>query len=206
MEQNKSKTIDALIRTYHKYGVLNKIGFWIGLVGLFAMMILICVDVIYRKIFGQSIIGLFAIVQNYLMPICVFSTIGYTFAGGIMPRMLLLTNKFKRPARRVFAQISLVLNMIIFGLMAWFTLLYTIRQAQNNATIMIGLANWIIWPIYALLVFGYLQGVVESIFTFIRNCMEDRDEADTFEDIVGIIDDNGMEEKKDEATAADKAE
>lgn len=183
MDEKKTHSTESLARVYKRYGIVNRIGFWIGLVAIYLMMLLICIDVIYRNIVGQSIMGIYSVVQNYLMPLSVYACVGYTFSAGIMPRMLLVTNLFRPKLRRLCTQFALLVNMVIFTIMAVFTMRYAIISAQNSASVNVGLSEWIIWPVYAVLALGYLQGIIENIFTFIKNCKVDRDQSDTFDDL-----------------------
>ena len=55
MDERKTHSAESLERVYKRYGIVNRIGFWIGLVAIYLMMLLICIDVIYRNMWARAL-------------------------------------------------------------------------------------------------------------------------------------------------------
>ncbi|MGI6747572.1 MAG: TRAP transporter small permease [Anaerovoracaceae bacterium] len=156
-------------KAYKGYTKFSNIGLILGLLGVYLMMLVIVLDVVTRNFFNLSITGIFEFVQYYLLPLSIFPVFGYAYSTGVMPRITMLIDKFSKKTQHIASVLVLIVNIILFTLMAWFSLLYAIQSTKDKAFVIIGMNNIPLWPLYYLVVLGFFLIIAESVFSLIQN-------------------------------------
>jgi len=174
---NAEIKVSRIDKAYDLFKVLERAGLFISGISLFATMLLITVDVIVRNFTNLTLVGVYEIVQNYLMPLMVFPTIGYAYSNGIMPRIVMLTNKFGVKARSIIAVIISIIEVLIFASMAYFTFGYAVDSVNENLGFICGTRMLPLYHAMFLPVFSFAMITVENLFLLITNM---RNRSDKF--------------------------
>jgi TRAP-type C4-dicarboxylate transport system permease small subunit len=163
------------MKTFLKcYTWVKKIMLYISLVCVFVMMFYITIDVLFRNFSTTALVGTYEIVGNYLMPICVFFSVPYTYTSGVMPRIVMLTNKFSKEKQVLITRLTHVLSFLAFLLLGYFSLLYAIKSTGDRTAVIIGSGFSAIYPLHYLPPLAFLMIMIEDlIYIFSKDPMVD---------------------------------
>lgn len=163
--------MERLLRWYRVFGYLKLTGALISGASIFAMMLFIVADVVSRNFLSGSISGSFEIVQNYFMPAAVFPALGYVYASGMLPKMELLVPKLREAAQQAVVYFLLVLELVIFAVLAYYTCGYALSGLERREAFPAGGTLYPVWPLFFLVPGGFLLVVAETVFVLVRNLL-----------------------------------
>jgi len=158
-------TLEKIIRTQN---ALKNIGITISGVVIIAMMFFITIDVILRNLFDYSIPGGYNYVEKYFMPFIVFPALAYVYSSGVLPRLDVLVDKLSKGTQQSISLMMRVIDLVIFGLMFYFSLKYMIAQTIQGAAFSVGGTLAPLAPSLIIAVIGFLLLVVEIVLAFIK--------------------------------------
>lgn len=167
-------TMSGLDRAYRAYGHVKLAGALLSGLAIFGMMVLIVADVVSRNWLGGSISGSFEIVENYFMPVAVFPALAYVYGSGVLPRMDLLMHRAKRGLQDSVVYLLLVLEVVLFSVMAWYSWGYATTGMERESAFPAGGELYPLWPLYFLVPLGFVMVVVETLFVLVNNVTGDR--------------------------------
>jgi len=159
---------------YEWFNWIKRAGAIISGTSIMAMMLIIFADVFSRNFLGGSITGVLEVVQKYLMPLAIFPGLAFVYASGIMPRMDLLIVKFNKGFQNVVVYLLLILELLIFTAVVYYSLEYAIYGVKENLSFSAGAALYPVYPILFLIPFGFLLLIIEIIFVIVINAMSGR--------------------------------
>lgn len=158
--------LEKIIRTQN---VLKNIGMTISGIVIVVMMFFITVDVLLRNLFDYSIPGGYNYVEKYFMPFIVFPALAYVYSSGVLPRLDVLVDKFSKGKQLSINLFMRVLDLVIFGLMFYYSLKYMIAETIQGAAFSVGGVLAPLAPSLIIAVLGFLLLVVEIILAFFQN-------------------------------------
>lgn len=164
--------MERLDKAYNGYCQVKNSCMLVAGGALFASMFYITLDVIVRNFTPFALVGTYEIVQNYLMPLIGFPALAYAYSSGVMPRIVMLTDRFSSGYRKVLAILIPVMHLVFFGLMAYFSLQYALKSTVDKASFICGTKMLPIYPFYYLPVLGFVMMAVEDVFIIIKNCIK----------------------------------
>lgn len=157
------------------------IGMYIGGIAIILMMLLTVLDVTLKNTFNTAVPGAYLYIENYLMPIAVFCGLPYAFYSGIFPRLDMVISKWKNSTRIKIVIAILIVELIAFMIIVYYSFLYGVFGAKTGITFLAGIDSIPLYPMFFLvsLSFGLLS--VYLIRT-IKWCIENKKEPLFFED------------------------
>lgn len=167
--------VSRIDKAYDLFKLFEKAGLFVSGLSLFAAMFLITIDVVVRNFTNLTLVGVYEIVQNYLMPLMVFPAIGYAYSNGIMPRIVMLTEKFGIKARSVIAILISLIEVLIFASMSYFTFGYAVDSVNENLGFICGTRMLPLYHVMFLPVFSFVMITVENVFLLIVNLRNSSD-------------------------------
>ena len=167
-------SVNKLLSGYRAFGHLKLAGALVSGISIFGMMLFIVADVVSRNFLSGSISGSFEIAQNYFMPLSVFPALGYVYASGILPKMDLLMPKVKRGLQDAVVYFLLVLELVIFALLTYYTFVYAISGLERSVAFPAGGTLYPLWPLFFLVPFGFTLVIIETLFVLVNNILSDR--------------------------------
>ena len=124
----------------------------LGMAGIVFVMFLTCADILSR-IFYMPILGVYDLVEM-VTGFAIAFIVPYTIVekGNVM--VTLIVNHFPKKIQNIIESITLLFSIVLFGAIAWETIIGTITSKQNNeCSITLGI------PLY------YLIGLIALAFT-----------------------------------------
>jgi TRAP-type C4-dicarboxylate transport system permease small subunit len=103
--------------------LLTRILFWIGGVGLVAMLLLIVADVIGIKILSRPVPGGIELVA-FMAVVAIAFAVGYTQVMRGHVAVDFIVDKFPRRAKLVIDTLMVLFSVCLFALMAWYSFKY----------------------------------------------------------------------------------
>lgn len=158
-----------LDRAYDSFKLLEKLGLVVSGSSLIITMAVITVDVVVRNFTQFTLVGVYEIVQNYLMPLMVFPAIGYAYSSGIMPRIVMVTDRLGLRAKRIAALLISATEVMIFALMAYFTFGYAVNTVEQRLSFICSTRMLPLYHVMFLPVFSFLMIVIENVFLLLVN-------------------------------------
>lgn len=171
-EQNLTKRKEGVIimeKIIRTQNVLKNIGITISGVVIILMMFFITFDVALRNLFDYSIPGGYNYVEKYFMPFIVFPALAYVYSSGVLPRLDLLVDKFSNGKQLAINLIMRVIDLVIFGLMFYYSFKYMIANTAQGTAFSVGGSLAPLAPSLIIAVIGFLLLVVEIILAFYKN-------------------------------------
>lgn len=149
-------------------GYFRNIGKYLSGFSILAMMFIIVLDVFMRNVLGRPLAGTYEIVQYFLMPIAIFPALGYAYWSGVLPRLSELISKMGNKFQQFHRFLILVIDLIVFSLLAYYGLLFAVSGFQESMAIPVAGKLVAVWPVYFLVPIGFLFVVLEIILRFFR--------------------------------------
>lgn len=164
----------GLLSAYKVYGYLKLAGAIISGLAIFAMMSLIVADVVSRNFLGGSIAGSFEIVENYFMPLAVFPALAYVYGSGVLPKMDLAMHKTSRTVQDAVIYGLLVIELVLFALMTYYTWGYAVTGMERNTAFPAGGDLYTLWPLFFVVPLAFAMVIVETLFVLLKNILGGR--------------------------------
>lgn len=131
------------------------LGMYLAGIAVLLMMILTVTDVILKNLFESSIPGAYVYVENILMPLAIFLGMPYTFFSGIFPRLDMVVNKFKKPTRINIVISVLILELLAFIVIVYYSFMYGIFGVTTNITFLAGINSIPLYPMFFLVTLAF---------------------------------------------------
>ena len=93
----------------------------------------------------------------------------FAFGDGVMPRVDMAINKFTPRFKRTIVCVMVVLDIIIFAVFTYLTIVFTISGFEEKTVFMAGTKYYPVYWIYPLIPAAFIMLVIEDIFVLIRN-------------------------------------
>ena len=119
------------------------------------MMLHIAVEVTLRDVFGISVPGTLTLVSKYYLPAVVFLPLAMAERRGNHISVEVLTQYLPVLTQRVLAILAWLLAAIVFGVLAYQTLLDALKKTRIGAFELDFGYQFITWPSYYLLPVGF---------------------------------------------------
>jgi TRAP-type C4-dicarboxylate transport system permease small subunit len=104
---------------------------WLAAAAVVAVMIIVCVNVLARSIFGIPLKGTVDIV-SLLGVLVIGGAIAYTQVLKGHVRITLFIDMLPKPARAVFTGFVDLAGMALFGILSWQTILFALGTQENG--------------------------------------------------------------------------
>lgn len=166
-----TRGVRKMLGSYKIWGHVKLAGALVSGLGIFAMMCFIVADVISRNFLGGSISGSFEIAQNYFMPLSVFPAMAYVYGSGVLPKMDLLMHKFSQVFQDGVVYILLVLELVIFTLLVYYTWNYAMSGIERDVAFPAGGSLYPLWPLFFLVPVGFAMILIETLFVLAKNIL-----------------------------------
>ncbi|MCF3944145.1 TRAP transporter small permease [Oceanobacillus alkalisoli] len=155
------------------------VGMYVGGLAVLLMMLLTVVDVILKNLFNSAIPGNYLYIQNYLMPIAIFCGIPYALYSGIFPRLDMLINRWKHSTRLKVVVAILIIEVISFIIILYYSFLYGVFGATTNITFLAGINSLPLYPMFFLVSLSFGLPSYYLIRTII-SCVREKKEPAFF--------------------------
>ena len=104
---------------------------WLAAIAVVAVMIIVCVNVLSRSLFGMPLKGTVDIVS--LMGVLVIGgAISYTQVLKGHVRITLLIDMLPKPARTILTGLIDLVGSVLFGILSWQTILFALGTHKNG--------------------------------------------------------------------------
>ena len=163
--------MNALDSGYNIFDTIRKIGVMIAIIAAFVMMVYITADVIARNFLPSSMnmVGTYEFTQAFIMPLVGFPAMPYAYKIGLMPRIVMLTDRLKPGARRAMAIVLPIIHVCFFIAIAAFSLRYAMQSVADKITVLCGTKELPVYPLYFLPPYAFFMIAIEDIFVLIKN-------------------------------------
>lgn len=132
---------------------------------LFAMMLLISLNSIFRYVFNDALVGLIEVIRLYILVSLIFLPLGYIHKKDKNIRLDLLFDNFSETKRQAVLLISSGLSFLVFLGMLYTTVLTTIEHTTEQSTTVLGFPVYVSWWIMTI-------GVLALCFYLISTTIE----------------------------------
>ncbi|MBO1004894.1 TRAP transporter small permease [Pseudogracilibacillus auburnensis] len=146
--------------------LLQEFGGRISGIAILSMMFVIVLDVFLRNVFKTPIPGSYVIIENFLMPIAIFPALGYVYMKNILPRLSEFVARTPNWFQKYNKLLLLVMDIVVFGLLTYYTFLYFLDGFQQGMEIPIATKFIAIWPVYFFVPLGYFFVLLEVLIRF----------------------------------------
>lgn len=167
------------------YAVLEKIrkaGMLLAIISVFVMMLYITTDVIIRNFFPVNMTGTYEFTQAFLMPLIGFPAMPYAYQIGLLPRIVMATDRAKPELRRGMALLLPLLHTVLFIAMGIFSTRYAVQSVADKITVLCGTKQLPVYPLYFLPGYAFFMIACEDLFVLIKNIRIKGRESILFED------------------------
>ncbi|WP_096200098.1 TRAP transporter small permease [Bacillus sp. FJAT-45350] len=149
---------------------IDQLSLVIGSIGLAGLMILITAGVFTRYVLNFSIPTAYEIVENYLMPITVFATLGYSYKSGILPRVDAFVEKIKSLKIKRFINSSIIMvELITFLFISYYMYQFTIYSFDNGMGFRTNGINFPLYHINFLIFISFAYMSLLILLKFIKS-------------------------------------
>lgn len=136
-------------------------------IGILAIMLLICLDVLFRVVFSSPIVGVPEIVKVSVVAI-VWLQFGYALRAGQHLRSNLVFSALPRGLRRILYGLNCLLGIGVFTLIVLYTYDDVLKAFQRGTFEGEHPMRIPVWPVWSVLVFGAALVAVEYAIQLIR--------------------------------------
>jgi TRAP-type transport system small permease protein len=150
---------------------LDRIFITISIICLFAIMVIVALDGLFRQFFDSPIIGAYELVEKYLMAAMVFPAIGYTWAKRGHIGVTLALEKMPKAVQNITHLITILLAVTVMGLIGYTGAEKTILAFTGNH-LTSGLIRWPLWLAYIWMPVGSFLFCLRLIAEFIINIIQ----------------------------------
>ena len=161
-----------LMKLIKSFEWIDRIVVSIAMASIFIMMIAVTFDAILRSVFNTPIVGVFELVENYLMVAIVFLGLSYTMKKDGFVRIDLFVNKLPRKISKWIDAFVLLIGLVLYAIIGYQGYHSTVEAYVNNY-IDTGIISWPVWlslvwvPLGSLLL--VIRLVIQIIALFVPN-------------------------------------
>ena len=126
----------------------------ISCISMFGVMVLVTIDVLMRNLFNRPITGVFEIVSMSLIGIVIF---GFSYVQSTKDHIIVevFTQNLPRKYQNVLNFAGCLIGLMVFAVLAWQSVDYTISSYQSREYTM-GLLRIPLWPSKMLMAVGMI--------------------------------------------------
>lgn len=158
------------------------LGMYLAGVAILLMMTITVLDVILKNLFASSIPGSYLYMENILMPLAIFLGMPYAFFSGIFPRLDMVVNKFKKSTRINIVIFVLILELLAFLVIIYYSFMYGIFGATTNITFLAGINSIPLYPMFFLVTLAFTL-IAAYLAKVIWTSYKENKEPDFFADM-----------------------
>ncbi|MGD9157419.1 MAG: TRAP transporter small permease [Desulfobacteraceae bacterium] len=104
---------------------------WLAAIAVVAVMVIVCINVLARSIFGMPLKGTVDIV-SLLGVLVIGGAISYTQVLKGHVRITLFIDMLPKPARTILSGLVDLAGMVLFGILSWQTILFALGTHENG--------------------------------------------------------------------------
>lgn len=150
-------------------GNVNRVLVFVAGLGLICLMLLIFAGVITRYIFGFSIPTSYEIVEQYLMPLTIFSALGYSFKSGIFPRVDSFVENIKsEQVRRIINTSVLILELVLFASITYLLFDFAFYSLETGMGFRSNGVAYLLFPIHLIIALSFLWTTIIMLHQCIK--------------------------------------
>src|SRR5699024_5995123 len=120
----------AILTNINKF--FRSLGMILSGAAIFLMMLAIVFDVFMRNVFGIPITGTYEIVQYILMPMAIFSALGFVYWVGVLPSLTELLEKAPAGFQKFNRILINLIDLIIFCLLTYYGAIFAISGLTSG--------------------------------------------------------------------------
>lgn len=140
---------------------------YVGLGATAVLMFLTSADALGRYLLNQPIEGAYQVTEDYLLIMCVFLTLGYSYREGAHVRVTFLVDRVKGPAKLVIGYFAQIFSVLCGLALTIATCLQAADNLRTGARAS-GLLNYPLWPAYFAVFVGCLMITLLMIIDLAR--------------------------------------
>lgn len=171
-----------LDKAYGVFEKIRKMGIMVAIISEFVMMLYITTDVIIRNFFPVNMVGTYEFTQAFLMPLIGFPAMPYAYQIGLLPRIVMVTDRAKPELKRILALLLPVIHGILFIAMGIFSTRYAVQSVADKITVLCGTKQLPVYPLYFLPSYAFFMIACEDVFVLIKNYVVKGRDSILFED------------------------
>lgn len=157
------------------------IGMYLAGIAIILMMLITVLDVALKNLFNISIPGSYLYMENIFMPLAIFLGMPYAFFSGIFPRLDMMLVKLKRDLRIKISIAVLILEVLTFLVVIYYSFTFGIFGATTNITFLAGVNSIPLYPMFFLVTISFTAITIYLVKVIIRSYKENK-EPDFFVD------------------------
>ena len=142
--------------------IVTGISTYMALIAVFAMMVLITLDVILNKTINHPIPGTIETTTYYFMVLCVFLSIPYIEKCQSHISADFIVIRFSKKTRFVFDILGKLFTLCFYSLLAYGAVIQAIKSTRRLETVMSNFTFYI-WPAR----WGVALGILSAIFVIL---------------------------------------
>lgn len=117
----------------------------------FVLMVFVVLQVLGRYVFKSEIIpGLYNIIESYVFPVIVFTVLGASYRAGLWPRLDIFILKMPKKQARIVNTICLIIEFILYLILAIFTLIYAVKMVAEGRQMQAGAFTMPLYPVLCI--------------------------------------------------------
>lgn len=131
------------------------LGMYLAGAAILLMMFITVLDVILKNLFASSIPGSYLYMESILMPLAIFLGMPYAFFSGIFPRLDMVVNKFNHKTKINVIILTLILELMSFLVIIYYSFTYGIFGLTTNITFLAGINSIPLYPMFFLVTLAF---------------------------------------------------
>lgn len=155
-------------KIYKIFGYIKRACLIISSIAIGAMILLITIDVVSRNFFSYGIPGSYEVTESILMPTAIFWALLVTYASGSIPRIDMLTAKFKGNMQLFVGIMLISIDIFIYALMTYYGWTRAEIALTQGASISAGGTLIGIELMFLFVPIGFLFVTIEAVFILIK--------------------------------------
>ena len=140
---------------------LSKVGAGVGAAALVAMIVLITLQVLSRRVLAAPLVVADEL-SGYLLVITTFSALGYALQRGDHIQVTLLIDQVSDRLRRYLRVIWCLVGLPFLALIIWRSFQLAL-DSFHSGLFSVGATNIVLWPIQAFVPFGFAVLFVQML-------------------------------------------
>lgn len=161
--------MEQLNKNYQTYCKIKRGGLYISAAAVMITMFYITIDVFVRTFTSTALVGTYEIIQNYFMPLIIFPGLAYAYSSGVMPKIVIAADRLSKEKRNTLYIVVLIINIILFAALAYFTLMHAIQSTGDKTGFIVGTKELPVWQAFYLPVIAFIMLTIEDVFIVIKN-------------------------------------
>lgn len=171
-----------LSKAYGAFDKIRKGGMLLAIAAVFVMMAYITADVFVRNFLPVNMVGTYEFTQAFLMPLIGFPAMPYAYQIGLLPRIIMVTDRARPELKRILALALPIVHGALFVAMGVFSTRYALQSVADRITVLCGTRQLPVYPLYFLPCYAFFMIALEDLFVLVKNVMAKGRDCILFED------------------------